>query len=163
MRVSIIAFFWVVQLACSATQSMPRESLNVPHGLQQASRHWRDVVTRGDSEALVGFAETDATKRALRESLSDLNDPLTKYFFYKTNSVSAFFRHNKNLSRKIVHVDDTKTFYVCYYDSSRFHGHWSLDLLRGYSLDLDSIVCESFYESNGIWYLDFDMPIFDGD
>lgn len=131
--------------------------------LWQASRDWKDAVVKKDIWGIVNLAEEPSTKRALLESLSDPSDPLASYFFGDSDSVKSFFAQHNNLTQRFLRVGNSNTFYACYYDPERFNGNWSLDLMRKYSVDLDSVVCESFYERGGKWYLDFDMPIFDGD
>lgn len=163
MRVSVIVCFLMLMCGRHTSAEELHNTQGGLDGLQQASRGWKDAIAKRDINAIVDLAEEPSTKQALRESLRDPNDILAKYFFGDTHSVRMFFSGNKNLTTKIIRAGETRTFYVCYYDPYRFGGGWSLSLLRIYSMNLDSIVCERSYESNGKRYLDFDMPIFYGD
>ncbi|WP_132982893.1 hypothetical protein [Thermomonas haemolytica] len=163
MRVPVIATLLFLVSACHASRQELKGVVDAPFGLQRASQEWKDAVMRGDWRAIMALAEEPSTRQALRESLPDPSDPIANYFFGSKRSVRDFFNRNENLTRRIIRIKGTGTYYVCYYDPDRFKGEWSPESLRGYSLDLESIVCESFYEREGNWYLDFDMPIFDGD
>lgn len=149
--------------SCQAMEPELKDALNGPVALRQASQEWKVAVIRSDTSVIIDLAEESSTKQALKESLSDPNDVLAQYFFGSDNSVRTFFSRNAYLRQKIIRVGETNTYYVCYYDPDRFKGSWSMERLREYSLDLNTIVCESFYERDGRWYLDFDMPLFDGD
>lgn len=140
-----------------ASQQSKVESLLV------VSKKWAHAIKTNDARFVVNLAELPETRQALNESLSNPGDALAQYLFFGERSVKAFLLKKRNLRQKIVRYKDSDTYYACFYDPEKFSGDWSLDRLDGYALDLETVVCESFYVVKGKWYMDFNMPIFTED